>query len=91
LSQLAIRRLASMTSVNVVRSIAHLWATTPPTPPAPMMRTFDMGAETSTRRVLLGTASGHARRSEELVDLRNIARVVESLWHRRELATGLLQ
>jgi hypothetical protein len=41
-SQLEIRRLASRTSVNVSESIAHLWATTPPTPPAPMMRTFDM-------------------------------------------------
>ena len=42
-AQLAMRRLASMTSLNVWRSIAHLWATTPPTPPAPMMRTFDIG------------------------------------------------
>src|SRR5262249_25866226 len=35
-------RLASMTSENTCFSIAALCATTPPTPPAPMIRTFDM-------------------------------------------------
>jgi hypothetical protein len=46
LSQRDLVRLASSTSSNTSEACAHLWATTPPTPPAPMMTTFFMGAAT---------------------------------------------
>src|SRR5690606_2741226 len=56
-------RLASRMSLNTSGSCAHLWATTPPTPPAPMMITFDMVS------LLLGSAVcqpvGHTHRCQD--------------------------
>ena len=67
-SQRALVRLASRTSPNTSGFVAHLWATTPPTPPAPMMRTLDMA--TSGARGTVGARGG--RKLE--VAARDIAR-----------------